>query len=86
VSAEWVEKSTREHSRWDEQGLNYGYLWWVIDDTERSFAALGDGGNTIYVNPAKNLVVAIASLFVPRPKDRIAFIKGYLEPMFEDQG
>jgi len=85
VSAEWVEESTKEHSRWDEPGLKYGYLWWVIDETEKSFAALGDGGNVIYVNPAKDLVIAIASLFMPRPRDRIAFIKEYLEPMFENQ-
>ena len=86
VSAEWIDESTREHSRWNELGLKYGYLWWVIDEKERSFAALGDGGNVIYVNPAKSLVVAIASRFVPRPRDRIAFIKEVLEPMFEKQG
>jgi len=85
VSAEWIDESTREHSRWDELGLKYGYLWWVIDEQEHSYAALGDGGNVIYVNPAKNLVVAIASLFVPRPRDRVDFIKEILEPMFENQ-
>ncbi|MEA4966473.1 MAG: serine hydrolase [Oscillospiraceae bacterium] len=85
VSAEWIDESTKEHSRWDELGLKYGYLWWVIDEKERSFAALGDGGNAIYVNPAKKLVIAIASRFVPRPKDRIALIKEVLEPMFEEQ-
>ncbi len=82
VSAEWIDESTREHSRWDELGLKYGYLWWVIDEEAHSYAAMGDGGNVIYVNPAKNLVVAIASLFAPRPRDRIDFIKEVLEPMF----
>ena len=85
VSAEWVDESTREHSRWDELGLKYGYLWWVIDEKEHSYAAMGDGGNVIYVNPEKNLVVAIASLFMPRPGGRIDFIKEVLEPMFENQ-
>lgn len=85
VSAQWVEESTREHSRWDELGLKYGYLWWVIEEKEHSYAAIGDGGNVIYVNPAKDLVIAIASLFIPRPRDRISFIKEELEPMFEDQ-
>lgn len=85
LSAEWIDESTREHSRWDELGLKYGYLWWVIDEEERSFAAMGDGGNVIYVNPAKDLVIAIASRFMPRPRDRIAFIKEVLEPMFENQ-
>ncbi|PKM74021.1 MAG: serine hydrolase [Firmicutes bacterium HGW-Firmicutes-16] len=85
ISAEWVEESTKEHSHWDELGLKYGYLWWVIDEKERSYAAMGDGGNVIYVNTAKNLVVAIASLFVPRPSDRIDFIRENLEPMFSNE-
>lgn len=85
LSAEWIDESTREHSRWDELGLKYGYLWWVIDEAEHSFAALGDGGNAIYVNPERNLVIAIASRFLPRAKDRIAWIKEVLEPMFETE-
>ncbi len=84
ISAEWIDESTREHSRWDELGLKYGYLWWVIDENEHSYAAMGDGGNVIYVNPSKNLVIAVASRFVPRPGDRIAFIKEVLEPVFEN--
>lgn len=82
VSAEWIAESTRVHSRWDELNLSYGYLWWIIDGD--SYAALGDGGNAIYVNPAKNLVVAIASLFKPTAKDRIGLIKKYIEPIFVD--
>lgn len=85
VSEEWIDESTKAQSRWDELGLVYGYLWWIIDEEERSFAAMGDGGNVIYVNPAKNLIIAIASRFVPRPGDRIALIKEYLEPIFENQ-
>lgn len=82
VSAAWIDESTEEHSRWDELKLSYGYLWWIIDGD--SYAAMGDGGNVIYVNPAKNLVVAIASLFKPTAKDRIELIKKYIEPIFED--
>ena len=81
VSSEWVDESTAPHSRWGE--LQYGYLWWIIDEEARSFAALGDGGNAICVNPAKNLVVAIASLFKPTAKDRIKFIKQYVEAGLE---
>ncbi len=82
VSAEWIDESTTGHSRWDK--FLYGYLWWIVDGSEHSYAALGDGGNVIYVNPAKNLVLAIASLFKPYAKDRIEFIKKYIEPIFED--
>ena len=47
VSEKWVEESTREHSRWKKHDLSYGYLWWVNED---GYAAMGDGGNIIYVN------------------------------------
>jgi CubicO group peptidase (beta-lactamase class C family) len=82
ISAEWIAESTKVHSYWDELKLSYGYLWWIIDGD--SYAALGDGGNAIYVNTAKNLVVAITSLFKPTAKDRIELIKKYIEPIFED--
>jgi CubicO group peptidase (beta-lactamase class C family) len=81
VSSAWIDESTAVHSRSNK--LNYGYLWWIIDENEHSFAALGDGGNVIYVNPAKNTVVAIASLFKPLAKDRIELIKTYIEPMLD---
>lgn len=81
VPAQWIDESTFAHSRWGK--LLYGYLWWIIDEEEHSYAALGDGGNVIYVNPAKNLVVAMASLFKPTAKDRIELIKKYIEPIFE---
>ncbi len=81
ISSEWLDESTIEHSRWDELNLTYGYLWWIIDRNEHSYAAIGDGGNVIYVNLAKNLVVVIASLFKPNVKDRIEFIKKHIEPV-----
>jgi len=77
VSAEWINESTKEHSRFEKMNLAYGYLWWLHED---GFAAMGDGGNVIYVNKEKELTVAIASLFKPRVKDRIEFIKEYIEP------
>ncbi len=82
VSAAWIKDSTREQSRCLQWGnLAYGYLWWVIDGD--SYGALGDGGNMIYVNTKKNMVVAIASLFMPDAKDRIELVKKFIEPMFE---
>lgn len=80
----WIEESTKEHSRCTQWGnLPYGYLWWIIDDKEKSYAAMGDSGNVIYVNTKKKLVISIASLYMPRAKDRIKLIKEYIEPMFE---
>lgn len=81
VSAGWIAESTREHSRCVQWGnLAYGYLWWIIG--RDSYAALGDGGNVIYVNTKKKIVVSIASLFMPDAKDRIEFIKEHIEPLF----
>lgn len=85
VSKEWIKESTKEQSRCTQWGnLPYGYLWWIMDEKEHSYAALGDGGNVIYINEKKKLVVSISSLFLPRAKDRIKLIKEYIEPMFED--
>lgn len=82
ISEKWVVESTSEQSRWKQRNLPYGYLWWV-SERDNGYAAMGDGGNIIYVSPEKNMVVAITSFFLPRAKDRIEFIKNYVEPIFE---
>ena len=82
VSPEWIAESTREQSRCAQFGnLAYGYLWWILD--EDRFAVLGDGGNVIYINRKRNMVVAIASLFLPDAKDRIEWIQTQIEPLFD---
>ena len=83
VSEKWIADSTSEHSRWKERNLPYGYLWWIVEP-DRSYAAIGDGGNIIYVSPSKNRVIAIASLFYPRAKDRIELIKRHVEPILDE--
>ena len=82
VSTKWIKESTKEHSRWKKLNLPYGYLWWIDNEKEHTFAAMGDGGNVIYVNKDKNIVVSIASLFKPNVTDRLEFIKEYIEPIF----
>lgn len=81
VSSQWVAESTMEHSRWRKHNLAYGYLWWL---NETGFAAMGDGGNVIYVNTEKKIVVSIASLFKQQAKDRTELIQRYLEPFVEE--
>ena len=75
VSSEWIYESIEEKSNWND--LKYGLLWWIIDKEEHSFAALGDGGNVIYINPKENMVIIIASYFKPR-------VKEYIEPMWKE--
>ncbi len=79
ISQKWIEESTKIHIKWGE--LSYGYLWWIINDLENNcFAAIGDGGNIIYVNSDKKIVIAIASRFLPRAKDRIELIRKHILP------
>lgn len=82
VSSKWIKESTTVHSYWKKQNLSYGYLWWIENGI--GFMAMGDGGNCIYVNASKNIVVAINSIYKQRAKDRISFIQQYIEPLFTD--
>lgn len=80
ISSEWVRQSTQKHSVFDESA--YGYLWWIIDNkSHESYAAIGDGGNIIFVDTARDLVVAITSQFKARVNDRVDFIKQHILPM-----
>ncbi len=83
VSSRWINESIKEHNRWDKIKISYGYLWWVFDKEKKIYAAMGDGGNTIYINTSKQLVVAISSLFEKKAKDRIDFINNHIEPLFD---
>lgn len=80
LSSKWIEESTKVHSNYGS--LSYGYLWWIIDDQKSNcFAAIGDGGNIIYVDSDKKIVIVIASQFMPRAKDRITLIREYILPL-----
>nr|WP_271406831.1 serine hydrolase [Tenacibaculum soleae] len=79
VSSRWIEESTKKQSQWGK--LSYGYMWWVINEEKNnSFAAIGDGGNIIYVSPKDKIVIAITSHFKPRAKDRIDLINKKISP------
>jgi len=59
----------------------YGYLWWIVESKDYSaYAAIGDGGNIIFVCPQKELVISIASSFKPRAKDRIQLMNEHIVP------
>ena len=81
VSEKWLEESTMVRLCCGEKfrGMKYGYLWWIIDENEGSYAAIGNSGNVIYINPQKELVVAVSGYFKPTVFDRIDFIKGQIE-------
>lgn len=81
VSEKWLEESTKVRLCCGEKfrDMKYSYLWWIIDENEGSYAAIGNSGNVIYINPKKELVVAVAAYFKPTVFDRIDFIKEQIE-------
>lgn len=75
IPQDWIAKSTAPNLN------HYGYMWWLFENHGLdAFAAMGDGGNTICCVPQKKLVVAIASHFIPNPKDRWLLVKDHILP------
>lgn len=87
VSSAWMEAITSPHVDCDERygNMSYGYLWWIVDQATHCYAAIGDGGNVIYVNPGARLAVGITATFKPRVFDRIEFIRERLEPLIKEK-
>ncbi|ARS34177.1 serine hydrolase domain-containing protein [Pontibacter actiniarum] len=61
VSEEWVKQATTQRG---PVGPDYGYLWWLNtggeawpDAPTTSYAALGAGQNTVWVDPAHGIVI-----------------------------
>ena len=77
VSSDWIEEMTnpRVVEKRTFRGMSYGYLWWIVHPEEGIYAAIGNSGNVIYINPTLNTVVGITSYFNPRIFDRIDFIE-----------
>ncbi|MCR5067506.1 MAG: beta-lactamase family protein [Erysipelotrichaceae bacterium] len=82
VSANWIREMTEPRTVESPyfRGMDYGYLWWIIDHKKDIYAAIGNSGNVIYVNPYRNIVVAVASYFKPTIFDRVDFIQQHIEP------
>lgn len=66
VSKNWLNESTMPVK--NSYG-NYGYLWWVRDNND-GFMATGSGGNIIYINQSKGVVITIAATIVSKHMDR----------------
>ena len=82
VPESWIKDMTvpREVEGPHFRGMQYGYLWWIIHPEKSVYAAIGNSGNVIYVNPEKNTVIAVASYFKPTVFDRVDFIEEVLLP------
>lgn len=82
VSKEWIGQMTTPYQTLGERFgyYSYGFLWWITDKENGVFAAIGDGGNVIYVNPKKKIAVGVAGTFKPRIFDRVEFIEQKILP------
>ena len=85
VSSAGIEEMTRPRIVESKyfRGMEYGYLWWIIDRQKNIYAAIGNSGNVIYINPEKNIVISVSSYFKPTVFDRVDFIREHIEPLFE---
>ena len=85
VSEEYLSEMTGRHQQLGERfgNMEYGYLWYRPFKDKDVVAAIGDGGNIIYVNKDKNVVVAVTGTFKPRIFDRVAFIEKKVLPAIE---
>lgn len=61
--------------------MSYGYLWYKPYEDREVYAAIGDGGNVIYVNRENNLSAGVTGTFKPRIFDRVEFIEKYVLPV-----
>jgi CubicO group peptidase (beta-lactamase class C family) len=60
VSAEWIKQATTPSAH----GPDYGYLWWLNTKQHQwpsgpasSFAAIGNGGNMVWIDPEHDIVL-----------------------------
>ncbi|MEG1470563.1 MAG: serine hydrolase [Anaerovoracaceae bacterium] len=84
VSSKWIDTiSTTTYLAGKEfRNMSYGYLWWIINEEKNIYAAIGNSGNVIYIDPENNLVISVTSYFKPTVFDRIDFIEEKLKPNF----
>lgn len=77
VSNDWIEEMSKSYVSLGEKFGNqdYGYLWWLPHRIPDIIAAIGDGGNVIYINKKENVVIAVTGYFKPLVFDRIEFIE-----------
>ena len=85
ISEDYLKDMTAPHIKLERMFgyMSYGYLWYKPYEERDVFAAIGDGGNVIYVNKEKNLSVGVTGTFKPRVFDRVTFIEKMILPLTE---
>ncbi|MCI5045222.1 MAG: beta-lactamase family protein, partial [Aquisalinus sp.] len=59
LPAGWINSATTKQADFGAEGEGYGFQWWAEDDGP--FAAYGIFGQSIYIDPSRNLVIATNS-------------------------
>jgi len=80
VPASWIQESStpdvdflmpKPKGPKDEENFGYGYQWWIPYGSDGVFMAEGIYGQTIYVNPARHVVIVQTSAWPePDPDER----------------
>ena len=88
VSTKWIAEMLAPRTIEDGRlhGMHYGYLWWIVHPERNIYAAIGDSGNVIYVDPDRNLTAAVSSYFRPAVFDRVEWIENVLLPALQENG
>ena len=83
ISTNWMEEMTVPRVALGERfgNMHYGYLWYRPHKDKQIVAAIGDGGNVIYVNIEQNISIGVTGTFKPRVFDRIEFIEKNILPL-----
>ena len=83
ISTNWIDEMTAPRIALGERfgNMHYGYLWYRPHQDKRIVAAIGDGGNVIYVNIEQNVSIGVTGTFKPRIFDRIEFIEKNILPI-----
>lgn len=85
VSSNWIkEMLTPKAVAGDNfREMSYGYLWWIVHPGKNIYAAVGNSGNVIYVDPDRKIVAAVSAYFKPTVFDRVDFIEDVLLPALQ---
>ncbi len=77
INEKWIKMMSKSYVSCDERFGNqdYGFLWWLPHRTAEVIAAIGDGGNVIYIDRKNQIVVAITAHFKPMVFDRVEYIE-----------
>lgn len=88
VSSKWIEEMLVPKAVAGDgfRGMSYGYLWWIVHPEKNIYAAVGNSGNVIYVDPNRKMVAAVSSYFKPTVFDRVDFIEDVLLPALQQPG